>query len=43
MASKKPDFCVTLHPEFIQRTISTHHSSEFARLEIELFYMPSQF
>jgi hypothetical protein len=32
-----------LHPEFIQRTISTPHSSGFARFEFEFFSLPSQF
>jgi hypothetical protein len=31
---------VALHPEFIQRTISTPHSSGFVRFELELFNLP---
>ncbi len=35
---KKSNFCVALHSSSLQRTISTSHSSEFARLEFGAFY-----
>jgi len=35
---KKSNFCVALHPSSLQRTVSTPHSSGFARLEFGAFY-----
>jgi len=35
---KKSNFCVALHSSSLRRTISTSHSSEFARLEFGAFY-----
>jgi len=34
---KKSNFCVALHPSSLQRTVSTPHSSGFARLEFGAF------
>ncbi|MBW1898981.1 MAG: hypothetical protein JRI61_07975 [Deltaproteobacteria bacterium] len=39
---KKSNFCVALHPEIIRRTTSTPLSSGLARLELELFSLPSK-
>jgi hypothetical protein len=38
MLRKKSTFCVALHPSSLQRTVSTPHSSGFARLEFGAFY-----
>jgi len=35
---KSSNFCVALHPSSLRRTISTPHSSGFARLEFGAFY-----
>ena len=35
---KKSNFCVALHPSFLQSTKSTYHLSGFARLEFGAFY-----
>jgi hypothetical protein len=40
---KSPNFCVALHPSSLQRTVSTPHSSRFARLEFEAFYFAIEF
>jgi hypothetical protein len=40
---KKSNFCVALHPSSLQRTVSTPHSSGFARLEFGAFYFAIEF
>ena len=40
---KKSDICVVLHLSSLRRTLSTPHSSRFARLDLELFTKPSEF
>jgi hypothetical protein len=37
------NFCVALHPSSLQRTVSTLHSSGFARLEFGAFYFAIEF
>jgi hypothetical protein len=40
---KSPTSCVALHPSSLQRTVSTPHSSGFARLEFGAFYFAIEF
>ena len=40
---KKSDICVVRHYSSLRRTITTPHSSEFARLDLEHFTKPSKF